>query len=126
MGISSLFITSSINIKRKLFDSNSSLSIIRSQSDPLVENVNKIPQKESPYIMFYRKYYQLVLTRFDLLCSQNNSEFYLYLFENYTKILFCQKDLDQILLSSIYFISNSESVNLTCITLLQMCKSIQT
>ncbi|CAF1047479.1 unnamed protein product [Adineta ricciae] len=120
--------SSSNQVKRKLFDST---PIIRTQSDPLRENLIK----ESPYTMFYRKYYQLVFTRLDLLCSRlfgrNSNEikktiwnFYLFLFENYTKKLFCQRDLDQILLSTIYFIAQRENFNFTWISLLQAYKSI--
>jgi hypothetical protein len=74
--------------------------------------------KLSPYTMFYRKFYQLVFSRLDLLClrllgNQSNAfekatwNFFLHLFESSTEKLFRARDLDQILLSVIYFLANS-------------------
>lgn len=68
--------------------------------------------------MFYRKLYDLVLSRIDLLTirlygNQSNQfekiiwNLFLYLFENHTKLLFRSRDLDQILLSIIYYSTNS-------------------
>ncbi|CAF1547509.1 unnamed protein product [Rotaria sp. Silwood1] len=64
--------------------------------------------------MFYRKLYEYVLSRLDLICcrlygSQSNKfeKIIWNLFENYTQLLFCSRDLDQIILSSIYYVANS-------------------
>lgn len=89
--------------------------------------------------MFYRKLYDLVVSRLNILClrlftSQPNSietliwNLFIYLFENYTELLFRSRDLDQILLSSIYFISNSSIIKtkqeLTWTHLIQAYKSM--
>jgi hypothetical protein len=88
--------------------------------------------------MFYRKFYELVLSRLDLLClrlygSQSNQfekfvwNLFLYLFENFTELLFRSRDLDQILLSCIYYSSNStffRKDELTWPRLIQAYKSI--
>ncbi|CAF1179350.1 unnamed protein product [Adineta steineri] len=119
------------NVKRNLFSnsnsnnqpSNNCLSIIRSRSDPIVENnTNPSNQKMTPYIKFYRKLYELVLSRIESLCirlyqrESNNIEKYiwnlfLFLFENHTKLLFQSRDLDQILLSCIYYTANSNQIS---------------
>ncbi|CAF4251328.1 unnamed protein product, partial [Rotaria magnacalcarata] len=89
--------------------------------------------------MFYRRLYDLVSSRLDILClrlfsSQSNQiekliwNFFIYLFENYLELLFRSRDLDQILLSSIYFISNSKLIQnnqeLTWTRLIQSYKSM--
>ncbi|CAF1521550.1 unnamed protein product [Rotaria sp. Silwood1] len=70
--------------------------------------------KLSPYTMFYRKLYEHVLSRLDVICyrlygSQSNKfeKIIWNLFENYTQLLFCSRDLHQIILSSIYYVANS-------------------
>ncbi|CAF1215474.1 unnamed protein product [Rotaria magnacalcarata] len=134
------------NVSRKLFQSsttttitpnqfNNNLSLIRSQSDGIVEKTVKL----CPYSMFYRRLYDLVSSRLDILClrlfsSQSNQiekliwNFFIYLFENYLELLFRSRDLDQILLSSIYFISNSKLIQnnqeLTWTRLIQSYKSM--
>ena len=68
--------------------------------------------------MFYCKLYKYVLFRLDAICDRlykfqpNKLEkivwnLFLYLFENYTELLFRSRDLDQIILSSIYYVANS-------------------
>jgi len=68
--------------------------------------------------MFYCKLYTYVLSRldaiFDRLKEFQSSKLekivwnlFLYLFENYTELLFRSRDLDQIILSSIYYVANS-------------------
>ena len=93
--------------------------------------------------MFYRKLYELVLSRLDLICLRlfgNESNQYekiiwnlfLYLFENYTELLFRSRDLDQILLSIIYYSINSnifsnkqqQQEELTWFRLIQAYKSM--
>ncbi|CAF2207576.1 unnamed protein product [Rotaria magnacalcarata] len=134
------------NVSRKLLQSstattitpnqfNNNLSLIRSQSDGIVEKTVKL----CPYSMFYRRLYDLVSSRLDILClrlfsSQSNQiekliwNFFIYLFENYLELLFRSRDLDQILLSSIYFISNSKLIQnnqeLTWTRLIQSYKSM--
>jgi hypothetical protein len=67
--------------------------------------------------MVYGKLYDLVLSRLDLIClrlyGSKSHEFekivwnlFLYLFENYTELLFRSRDLDQIILSCIYYSAN--------------------
>lgn len=67
--------------------------------------------------MFFVKFYELVLSRLELLSSrlfvhQSTEHFhrlwnlFLFFFENYTETLFKSRDLDQIVLSIIYFYSN--------------------
>ncbi len=84
----------------------------------MVENSSMNVRKLSPYTMFYRKLYDLVLCRLDLISlrlygSQSNEfekivwNLFLYLFENHTEFLFRSRDLDQILLSCIYYSANS-------------------
>ncbi len=98
-------------------------------------------RKTSPYTMFYRKLYDLVICRINLLIlrlygSQTNHfekvvwNLFLYLFENHTEYLFRSRDLDQILLSSIYYSANSilfqkqEKEELTWFRLIQAYKSM--
>ncbi|CAF1071702.1 unnamed protein product [Rotaria sordida] len=112
------------NVSRKLFQSDRSdqstnkLTINRSKSDGIIENNDKKSIKLSPYIMFYRKLYEYVLSRLDIICSRlygsESNKFekivwnlFIYLFENYTELLFRSRDLDQIILSSIYYVANS-------------------
>ncbi|CAF1353668.1 unnamed protein product [Rotaria sordida] len=94
------------------------LTINRSKSDGIIENNDKKSIKLSPYIMFYRKLYEYVLSRLDIICSRlygsESNKFekivwnlFIYLFENYTELLFRSRDLDQIILSSIYYVANS-------------------
>ncbi|CAF1561602.1 unnamed protein product, partial [Rotaria sp. Silwood1] len=71
------------------------LTINRSKSDGIVENNDKKHIKLSPYTMFYRKLYEYVLSRLDLICcrlygSQSNKfeRIIWNLFENYTQLLF--------------------------------------
>ncbi len=110
----------------------------------MVENSSINVVKSSPYTMFYRKLYELVLSRLDLIClrlygSQSNQfekivwNLFLYLFENYTEFLFRSRDLDQILLSCIYYSANSnlfkkekekEKEELTWFRLIQAYKSM--
>jgi hypothetical protein len=111
------------------------LSISRTQSEGLVTNVRKL----SPYTMFYRKLYELVLSRLDLLCvrlyGSSSNEFekmvwnlFLYLFVNYTCQLFRSRDIDQIILTCIYYSANSNLFHskeeLTWARLIQAYKSI--
>ncbi|CAF0798224.1 unnamed protein product [Rotaria sordida] len=112
------------NVSRKLFQSNTTdqstnkSTINRSKSDGIVENNDKKHVKLSPYTMFYCKLYKYVLSRLDAICDrlkefQSNKlekivwNLFLYLFENYTQLLFRSRDLDQIILSSIYYVANS-------------------
>ncbi|CAF1471446.1 unnamed protein product [Rotaria sp. Silwood1] len=74
---------------------NNKLTINRSKSDGIVENNDKKHIKLSPYTMFYRKLYEYVLSRLDLICyrlhgSQSNKfeRIIWNLFENYTQLLF--------------------------------------
>lgn len=87
----------------------------------MVDNSQINVVKLSPYTMFYRKFYELVLCRLNVLCHRlygSQSEQYekiiwnlfLYLFENYTDLLFRSRDLDQILLTIIYYTSNSNLI----------------
>ena len=129
-------------VKRKLFDNSSKneLTIIRTRSDPLTE---KNQMKMSPYRMFYRKLYQLVQRRLNLIClrlfgsdSISIEKFiwnlFIYLFEHHTKWLFQSRDLDQILLSTIFYSINSnlfkkkdnDKYSLTWFRLIQAYKSI--
>ncbi|CAF5190266.1 unnamed protein product, partial [Rotaria sp. Silwood1] len=81
------------------------LSINRSKSDSLVEKSGEINVKLSPYIMFYRKLYEYVLSRLDVICyrlygSQSNKfeklvwNLFIYLFENYTDLLFRSREIE--------------------------------
>jgi hypothetical protein len=115
-------------------------SLNRSRSDPVVENSSVHVLKMTPYTMFYRKLYELVLSRLDVLClrlfgSESNQfekiiwNLFLYLFENHTELLFRGRDLDQILLSCIYYSSNSnlfkkENEELTWLRLIQAYKAM--
>lgn len=96
--------------------------------------------------MFYRKLYELVLSRFDLLIPRLSSStnenhllekfiwnFFLYTLENHCKDLFLHRDLDQILLIILYHFFNSEDLfhrtnlsypSLTWIKLIQVYKSM--
>ena len=76
--------------------------------------------KLSPYTMFYRKLYELVLSRLDAICSRlvghQWKEFerlvwnlFLYLFVHQTERLFRSRDLDQILLSCIFYAAHSHA-----------------
>jgi hypothetical protein len=90
----------------------------RTASDPVVERCPMDPPKLSPYTMFYRKLYQLVLARLRLLCLRlrpsSHNEFerivwnsFLFLFYNHTNDLLRSRHLDQILLSCIFYSANS-------------------
>ncbi|CAF1502801.1 unnamed protein product [Rotaria sp. Silwood1] len=99
--ISSIQSSNKTNVSRKLFQSNTTdqltnkLTINRNKSDGIVENNDKKHIKLSPYTMFYRKFYEYVLSRLDLICyrlygSQSNKyeKIIWNLFENYTQLLF--------------------------------------
>jgi hypothetical protein len=118
------------------------LTIIRSRSDPIVEKSVVNVRKLSPYTMFYRKLYDLVLSRLDLIClrlfgSKSNQyekiiwNLFLFLFENYIEILFRSRNLDQIILSTIFYSVNSnlfdinqDNQQLTWFRLIQAYKSM--
>jgi hypothetical protein len=92
--------------------------------------------------MVYRKLYDLVLSRLDLICLRlfgSKSHHYekiiwnlfLFLFENYTKILFRSRNFDQIILSTIFYAVNNnilrinqDNQQLTWFRLIQAYKSM--
>jgi hypothetical protein len=92
--------------------------------------------------MLYEKLYDIVISRLDLLClrlfgSKSNQyekiiwNLFLFLFENYTKLLFSSRNLDQIILSTIFysinnnlFQINQDNQQLTWFRLIQAYKSM--
>lgn len=91
--------------------------MIRSRSDPIIDNSIKNNVKLNPYTTFYIKLYDIVIKRIDIICTRLYGDqsyqfkkyvwnLFLYLFENLTEILFRSRDLDHIILSTIYYSSN--------------------
>ena len=83
-----------------------------------MDSTTSSAMKLSPYTMFYRKLYELVLSRLDAICyrlvGQQWKDFeklvwnlFLYLFVHQTERLFRSRDLDQILLSCIFYAAHS-------------------
>jgi len=107
-------IVSNENVSRKLFHSNPNPST--TSTNPFDDEKQCSKVKSSPYTMFFRKFYQLVLYRFDSLIRRlggNDKTFiqnslwslFNYLLKNYFEKLFSNRHLDQIILSTIFFFS---------------------